>query len=94
MPNTLDYWYKRFKNSVKTILECGSALKWKLWAPLGKSFKKLFDNSRSRRHLAISDGSILKTLHIKTPSEELSHQLYLGGVKLAFVQNSLEIRPI
>ena len=51
-------------NSVKTILECGSALKWKLWAPLGKSFTKLFDNSRSSRHLAISDGSILKTLHI------------------------------
>ena len=51
-------------NSVKTILECGSALKWKLWDPLGKSFTKLFDNSRSSRHLAISDGSILKTLHI------------------------------
>ena len=37
---TLDAYKTSFcLNSVKTILECGSALKWKLWDPLGKSFK-------------------------------------------------------
>ena len=72
-------------NSVKTILECGSALKWKLWAPLGKSFTKLFDNSRSSRHLAISDGLILKTLHTPEAFFQTQNQILESkGLKILF----------